>query len=53
MQSILSFSLSGTYPFHGTQKQIFQKILSGKIEYTSSEWEHISDNGRVRRNNRL
>ncbi|CAF2505479.1 unnamed protein product [Rotaria sp. Silwood2] len=42
---LLFFCLSGTYPFYGTQKQIFQKILKGKIEYNSSEWDHVSING--------
>jgi hypothetical protein len=44
---MISFSLSGTFPLHGTQKQIFQKILNGKIEYNSTEWDHISTNGKV------
>ncbi|UJR08816.1 hypothetical protein I4U23_013071 [Adineta vaga] len=43
---LIYFCLSGTYPFHGTQKQIFQKILKGIIDYDSPEWEHISANGR-------
>ncbi|CAF1134592.1 unnamed protein product [Adineta steineri] len=43
---LVYFCLTASYPFHGTQKKIFQKILNGNIEYNSSEWEHISANGK-------
>ncbi|CAF1137294.1 unnamed protein product [Rotaria sordida] len=43
---LIFFCLSGKYPFYGTQKEIFQKILNGKIEYSSLEWDHVSINGR-------
>lgn len=40
-------SLSGSYPFTGSAKDIFRKILNGKIEYNEPEWEQVSMNGKV------
>jgi len=45
---LIFYCLSGTYPFYGTEKQLFQKILNGKFEYDPTEWDHISTNGKVR-----
>lgn len=42
---LIYFLLTGTYPFHGTPKQIFHQILNGKIDYNTDEWEHVSSNG--------
>ena len=41
------YSFTATYPFRGIQKDIFQKILKGAIEYDAPGWEHVSVNGKV------
>ncbi|CAF4747654.1 unnamed protein product [Rotaria socialis] len=44
---LLYLCLSGSYPFAGSAKQIFQKILNGKIGYDAPEWDCISSNGKA------
>ncbi|CAF0896867.1 unnamed protein product [Adineta ricciae] len=43
---LIYFCFTAKYPFHGIQKEIFQKILKGVIEYDAPEWEHVSVNGK-------
>lgn len=44
---LIFYCLVGTYPFQGSRREIFKRILNGKIEYKSDDWDHISSNGRV------